>query len=104
MVEVARVGRASAHSPEAKARRADSKRRHDAARQAWVTSGQPADLDKDTYVQKIQPLLASVTNSAIGSALGVSLYYAADIRRGRSCPHPRHWQALAGLVGVLPRE
>jgi hypothetical protein len=26
--------------------------------------------------------------------------YAAYIRAGRHRPHPRHWQALAGLVGV----
>ena len=29
--------------------------------------------------------------------------YAADIRKGRHCPHPRHWLALAELVGVSPR-
>ncbi len=51
-------------------------------------------------VAKIRPLLAGIANSAIASALGVSLYYAADIRRGRRRPHPRHWQALAKLVGL----
>lgn len=102
MVEVARVGRAAAHSPEAEARRAVTKRRNDAAQQVWVASGQPAGIDKETYRQKIQPLLAKVTNSAIASALGVSLYYAADIRRGRSRPHPRHWRALARLVEPRP--
>jgi hypothetical protein len=39
--------------------------------------------------------------SAIASALNVSLPYATQIRAGRCRPHPRHWQALAELVGVL---
>jgi len=38
-------------------------------------------------------------HSAIATALGVSLYYAMDIRRGRRCPHPRHWLSLATLSG-----
>lgn len=97
MVEVARMGRVAEDSPEAEARRADTKRRHDVARQAWVASMQPAGLDKETYIQKIQPRLASVANSAIASALGVSLYYAADIRRG---PELSPSEALAGVGGA----
>ena len=31
-----------------------------------------------------------------------SIPYASAIRSGRRVPHPRHWQALAQLVGVLP--
>jgi hypothetical protein len=34
--------------------------------------------------------------------LGVSEPYAADIRNGRHRPHPRHWEALARLAGVVP--
>jgi hypothetical protein len=30
----------------------------------------------------------------------VSHPYAAFIRSGRRSPHPRHWKALAGLVGL----
>jgi hypothetical protein len=36
--------------------------------------------------------------SAIATALSVSWSYAADIRRGRRCPHPRHWETLARLA------
>jgi hypothetical protein len=53
------------------------------------------------YVNKAQPRLGSVTISAISSTLGISESYAADIRAGRHHPHPRHWQALATLVGVV---
>jgi hypothetical protein len=65
-----------------------------------MASSQPAWLNKETYDRKIQPLLRGLSNSALALALGVSIAYAADIRAGRRRPHPRHWQALAQLVGV----
>jgi hypothetical protein len=52
------------------------------------------------YVKQVQPALARVAKSLIRSALGVSEPYASDIRAGKRIPHPRHWQALAGLAGV----
>jgi hypothetical protein len=55
-------------------------------------------------VSKIQPRLGSVTISTISSVLGVSESYAADIRAGRHRPHPRHWEALARVVAVLPES
>jgi len=97
--EVAQLGRVIAQSPEAQARRAATKRRHDAARRAWRPSSQPAWLDEQTYGQRIQPRLRAVTIPAIAAALGVSEPYAADIRAGRRRPHPRHWQALARIAG-----
>lgn len=100
LAEVAKRGRLAAQSPEAQARRSDTKRRHDIARRGWVASSQPAWLNNETYAAKIQPQLAGITYSAIASALGISLPYAADIRAGRRCPHPRHWQTLAHIVGV----
>ena len=63
-------------------------------------SEKPAWLTEQTYVERIQPRLAMITISALSSALGVSESYAADIRKDRHRPHPRHWDALAKLVGV----
>jgi CRISPR-associated endonuclease Cas1 len=100
MSNVALIGRKSAHTPPARARRGDAQRRHHAAKRFWVSSNQPAWLNEATYEQKIRPLLAGVSSSAIASVLGVSLYYASDIRRGRCRPHPRHWQAIAQLIGI----
>jgi uncharacterized Zn finger protein (UPF0148 family) len=99
LVEVARSGRVAAQRPQAQARRAETKRRHDLAQRAWLPSSHPACLTEEVYEQKIRPQLAGATYSAIASALGVSEPYAADIRAGRRRPHPRHWQALAELVG-----
>jgi CRISPR-associated endonuclease Cas1 len=101
--DVARVGRVVAQSPEAQARRAATKLRHDAARRTWQPSSQPDWLNEQSYGQRIQPRLRTVTIPAIAAALGVSEPYAADIRAGRRRPHPRHWQALARLAGASPK-
>jgi CRISPR-associated endonuclease Cas1 len=100
LTEAARLGRVAAQSPQAKARRAATKHRHDAARRGWSPSSQPAWLNNETYLEKIQPGLAEITYSTIASVLGVSEPYAADIRAGRRRPHPRHWLVLARLAGV----
>jgi hypothetical protein len=58
---------------------------------------------KETYVRKIQPLLAGVKVRVLSSALGLSEPYAAEIHAGRKKPHPRHWKTLARLVGIAAR-
>jgi CRISPR-associated endonuclease Cas1 len=100
-VAVARQGREASHTREAEARRGETQSRQAAARLNWRASDQPAWLNEQTYREKIQPRLAEITVPIISSALGVSKPYATDIRSGRRCPHPRHWLALAQLVGVF---
>jgi hypothetical protein len=100
LISGARLGRVAAQNPQAKAHRRETKRRHDLARRGWSPSAHPAWLTGETYANQIQPRLARATLSRIASAIGVSIPYASDIRRGRRLPHPRHWEALAGLVGV----
>ena len=102
LIKAARLGRVAGHSREARARQAEKQRRHAAAKRAWRPSDQPAWLDEQTYLQKIQPRLAGVTIPVIASALGLSEPYAAEIRAGRRRPHPRHWQTLARIIGVSP--
>jgi hypothetical protein len=82
------------------ARLAETQRRHALARSAWQPSSLPVWLHEETYTRKIQPLLAGIANPVIMSALGVSVTYAVAIRAGRRRPHPRHWEVLAGLVGI----
>jgi CRISPR-associated endonuclease Cas1 len=101
LANAARIGRLAARSPEARARHAESERRHANARASWDASSQPAWLTSELFSQKIQPLLASISTSAIRSRIGVSRWYAGRIREGR-IPHARHWQTLAQLVGVSP--
>ena len=69
------------------------------ARASWKGSDQPAWLTAEVFSQKVQPLLANVSTPLIRSRIGVSRWYASKIRQGYR-PHPRHWKALADLVGV----
>jgi hypothetical protein len=98
MVAAALVGRQTAHSPEARAKRANTQRRNALAQHAWKPSDQPAWLTKKLYAEKIQPLLATQSASAIARQISASRWYAGRIREGYR-PHPTHWEALAQLVG-----
>ena len=94
-------GRRAAQTPESRARRSATQKEHVRANRAWKPSDEIGWLNKQTYVDKIQPRVAGVAISALQSALGVSEPYAAFIRGGSRVPHPRHWQILAQLVGVV---
>jgi len=99
MIEAAKLGRIATHTLEAETLRAKTQRKHAAALAAWRPSELPEWLNEETYRTKIQPALAGITVPAIATALGISEPYATDIRKGRRLPHPRHWEALARLVG-----
>ena len=100
MLEVAKRGRVASKSAQSRERVAATQHRQQTAQRNWQPSSQPAWLTEEAYAKQIQPLLRNISLSQIASAIGVSILYASDIRRGRRRPHPRHWQALAGLVGV----
>ena len=68
------------------------------ARRAWQPSEWPDSLNAETYLEKVQPLLAGLTRPAI--AADVSIKYAGDVRAGTCVPHPRHWLKLAELVKI----
>ena len=99
LVDVARIGRVAASSPEARSKHRASRRRHAEACSDWDASMQPAWLTSEVFSQRVQPLLASSSTSAIRSRIGVSRWYAGRIRQGHT-PHPRHWLELAKLAGI----
>lgn len=51
------------------------------------------------YTAKLQPRIGALRNPEIAQATGLSIRYAIMIRQG-FVPHPRHFGALAALVGV----
>jgi hypothetical protein len=102
MANFARIGRAVAHSPEARAKEANTQRRNATAQHSWSASSQPAWLTEQVFTEKIQPLLVDVPTSVIAKRLHVSRWYAGEIRKGYR-PHPRHWQVLAKLAGYAER-
>jgi hypothetical protein len=101
LIKAARIGRIAAQSNKAQELRAETQRQHASAKAGWNPSDLPDWLNEETYRREIQPRLKGVTLSALALALGISIPYAVDVRKGRRVPHPRHWEKLAGLVGLL---
>ena len=58
------------HTPEAEARRRETKRRHDLECQNWIPTDQPSWLTEDSCAKGIQPLLKGATLSQIASGIG----------------------------------
>ena len=100
LLEVARRGRIASKSPESRARVAATQHRQQTARWSWQPSSQPSWLTDELYTNQIQPRLLSATLSEIASAIGVSIPYASDVRKGKKRPQARHWRALAELLGI----
>jgi hypothetical protein len=100
MAWFALVGDAKPRSKKTKARISRVLSDHTIANTWWDASSLPSWLTERFYVEQIQPLLRDKKVRDITEVMRVSKPYAAFIRSGRRRPHPRHWQALAGLVGV----
>jgi CRISPR-associated endonuclease Cas1 len=101
MIELAQRGRAAfMRSEKSRALLSASQKRQIAARRGWLASSLPAWLTQSAYREMILPRLAEVTVPTLARTMNVTQPYAAEVRKGRHVPHPMHWQALAGLVGV----
>jgi CRISPR-associated endonuclease Cas1 len=100
MTRAALIGHAKPKTARIRKEISKKLREHAVANSWWSPSSLPAWLNEEFYVQKIQPQLRTVKVREIAQAMQVSQPYAALIRSGRRRPHPRHWQALAQLVGV----
>jgi CRISPR-associated protein Cas1 len=99
ILSAARIGSLTANGPEAQTKRAIKARKNALAQHSWRESDQPAWLTNELFAGKIQPLLSGIQMSTIRHAIGVSNWYASKIRQGYR-PHPRHWMALARVVGA----
>jgi hypothetical protein len=98
MIDAARIGRETANGPAAQLKRANTQCKNALAQHSWKPSDQPAGLTEMFYMTKVQPVLASMSASAIARKISVSRWYASLIRQGYR-PHPRHWKVLAELAG-----
>ena len=98
MIDAAGIGRQTANAPEAQLKRANTQRKNALAQHAWKSSDQPAWLTDTFYSEKVQPVIAAMSASAIARYISVSRWYAGRIREGYR-PHKRHWQDLAKLAG-----
>jgi CRISPR-associated endonuclease Cas1 len=100
MAQVALIGHARPKTQQVKSRISKTVSDHAVANTWWNPSSLPEWLNEDSYVQKVQPRLRTIKIREIAEAMKVSKPYAALVRAGRCRPHPRHWQALAELIGV----
>lgn len=98
LTAVAEIGRPASRSAIAQAKRSKTRQANHAALSAWNPKEQPMWLTEEFYVSKMKPLLAPLSANRIARDLKVSRGYATEVRHGR-VPHPRHWHALAKLVG-----
>jgi hypothetical protein len=99
LTRAATQGRIASHTSDAEAKRSKTQQANSATLQEWSASDQPSWLTEKFYVDNMQPLLVPLSSRAIARHLSVSRGYATEIRRGR-VPHPRHWQALARVLGL----
>src|SRR5579859_1719427 len=95
MSQIAKRGRIASKSQESRAKLAATQRGQARARWKWNASDLPTWLTVEAYATRVLPRLKDVPLSKMASTMGVSIPYAANVRKGRRRPHPRHWQALA---------
>jgi hypothetical protein len=100
LIQAARAGRLISHRPASEAKRTATRLRNARAEAVWNEKEHPRWLTDAFYLETIRPRLMSLTNGAVRAALGVSVGYAARVRRGTVRPHPRHWLSLAILAGA----
>jgi CRISPR-associated endonuclease Cas1 len=99
MAQVALIGHTRPRTKRVKAHISKTLSDHAVANSWWDPSSLPNWLNEGCYIQKIQPRLRTIKVREISEAMRVSKPYAAQVRAGRRRPHPRHWHALAKLVG-----
>jgi hypothetical protein len=97
-----RTGVLPTHTADAQNARSTSNTRQREAEIAFGTSHDP-ETDRAWFAESVGPALVGFTLPVIAKATGVSTSAAAKWRAGRRVPHPRHWAALAALVGIEPK-
>lgn len=98
LIKAAEKGRLLSHTPKARAKRIEGRKRHAAAIRTWNPADQPEWLTEDFYRREVQPRLASVKLPMLTAELGISKPYATNVRSAKRLPHPRHWLKLFELT------
>jgi CRISPR-associated endonuclease Cas1 len=91
--------RLTENSAEAPTTRTSAQRRNAEAATQWNPESLPVWLTQDFYRTRILVELKKIRTVHVARYLSWSESYAAGVRNGKRMPHPRHWQALAGLAG-----
>jgi hypothetical protein len=90
--------RAEQRDPAHGGRAAELRGSKNAAHQVAVREWKGERPDPEVFHAEILPNLRRLAISEIVAATGLSEHYCSLIRLGKKVPHPRHWEALRGLV------
>jgi hypothetical protein len=94
--QMQREGRDPAHGGKATEKRSTTQRENRLKNVAWEANPTHS-MSVDEYRSLILPELGSLSSRFLAKTMGVSIGYAADVRKGIWIPHPRHWKALMHL-------
>ena len=97
--ELRSTGDAPTSRPDIRAKIGRNNRTRQLAIQEWEKRN-GRSWDVEVFRREILPRLQGVTVAKTATATGLSIQYCSRVRRTLNVPHPLHWQALAGLVGV----
>jgi len=87
----------------ARTKRRDTLLATNAAEASWAKSGSTSPITEQQLREVMLPALLDVSLTDMQRATGLSNSSCSRIRRGLMTPHPRHWNALAGLARGLTR-
>jgi ribosomal protein L37E len=91
-------GRDPTQTIAARAKRRASLLAAKAAEAAWASNGATCPVTEHQLHEVVLPALGEVSLTDMQRATGLANSSCSRIRRGLMTPHPRHWEALAGLT------
>jgi hypothetical protein len=94
LAELRAAGADPARTPEALSKLAVTQRERAAQRRAWDAEHIGEVFDEAHFRTAILPTLQGVPLSAMMRVTGLSLHYCAEVRHGKSVPHPMYWSEL----------
>ncbi|MHB9129872.1 MAG: CRISPR-associated endonuclease Cas1 [Armatimonadota bacterium] len=98
-------GKDPAHGGEAAQKRSETQQKlWKAKREIRSTTKQATPEEREYFTKEIQPKLKGVPLSAITNTTGLSVSYAALIKKGKRIPHPVHFQVLLTLIEPNGRQ
>jgi len=85
------------HTVGAQARRKNANALQRTMQREWEAVHKGEQFDPEWFREHVLPGLAPLSLVTIARAAGMSTSAASRVRSGQRVPHPRHWEALAGV-------
>ena len=91
------TGSRPTHTEDARARRKVANAVQRAKQREWEAAHRGQVFDPEWFRVNVLPGIATLSLPTIAKATGMSASAAGKVRSGERVPHPRHWEALAGI-------